>query len=364
MIMKNLRAIALVLSAVMVITVFSACSIGKASSLPANVNADGVFIYSIIRGEESSDTISSAAKKIRSAIKENIGAKAAIAKDNAVEIVDGSYEILLGNTNRAESAEALQKLVDNRKNNSFDFIIKVINNKICIQSTNDDMIAFAVECFVNTFCKDVESWGLLTNDFEYFYTPETKAVSNTVNGVDIGHFIFVKPVSVEYIITHQAQKIISYLKNYGYEMEFIEDIDQEVTNEILIGNTSREESKSVTVEGDNYVIKVVNNKLVVKGGNELATYKAVEHLYNIIYESTEKGPFSWTDGYVINGKYDNTEENTYTLNFYDDFNTSLVNKNIWGDNNYAVNNFSASSSLGGKIYQLDVAGIVFTQKRS
>ena len=361
--MKIKNIICLALSFLMAVTVLSACTFQKASSLPATVDESGRFIYSIIRGENSSDTISNAAKSLRSAIRDGLGGKAAVVKDNTVEAVDGAYEILLGSTNRTESQEALEVLTTNRNNNTFDFIVKVINNKICIQATNDDMISFAIDCFIESFCKDEESWGLLTGDFEYLYTPETDVVSNTVAGVDIGYFTFVKPVSMQYIITHQVEKIIDYNKNNGFVMSFIEDIDEEKTNEILIGDTSREESKAVSVEGDNYVIKVVGTKLVIKGGNELSTYRAVAHFYDLLKESKEKGAFAWSDGYVINGKYDATEDGTYTLNFVDEFNTSTVNKDIWGDNNSAALQVNTASTLGGKMYQIDINGsTLYTEK--
>ena len=353
--MKIKRIISLALAVLMVLSVLSACT-GRATTLPATVGENGSFIYSIVRGEKSSDSISDAAKTLRSAIKEATGGKAAVVKDNTVEAVEGSYEILLGNTNRIESQMALDVITSNRNNNTFDFIVKVINNKICIQATNDDMITFAVDCFVESFCKDAESWSLLTSDYQYLYTPETDVVANMISGVDFGYYTFVKPVAMQYIITHQVEKIIKHYKNNGFVMDFIEDIDEEKANEILIGETSREESKSVAVEGENYVIKVVGNKLVVKGGNELSTYRAVEHLFDLLTESKESGGFNWTDGYVINGKYDKEEKGTYTLNFVDEFDTSVVNKNVWGDNNSAAVQVNTASTLGGKMYQIDING--------
>ena len=41
----------------------------------------------------------------------------------------------------------------------------------------------------------------------------------------------------------------------------------------------------VTVEGDNYVIKVVGTKLVIKGGNELSTYRAAKHFADLVKNS-------------------------------------------------------------------------------
>ena len=351
--MKIKNIICLVLSLILCVTVLSACGTSNSSaavSLPSTADEEGRFIYSVIRGDASSDVIGDAAKNLRTAIKENYGYKVTMAKDSVVEAANSPYEVLIGNTNRPESQQALKVLTDSRSNNSYDFIIKVINNKICIQATTDEMVSTATDWFINTFCQKVEDWSLLKTDYEFLYQPDVKTVDCFVAGQNLGFFTVVKPLDMSYIIGMEVEELIKYFSLNGLNMDYIEEIDEECEYELLIGNTSREESKSVAVEGENYVIKVIGKKLVVKGGSDLATYRAVKYLVDSVKESS-KQPINWTDGYVVNGKYDETEENIYTLNFVDEFEGSRVNTDVWGDYNSA-NYRTGSSCLGGKTYKV------------
>lgn len=353
--MKAIRIISLLVVFCMAVTVLSACSLFGAASVPANIDADGRFVYSIVRADKSSQTISDACKHVRAAIKENIGATSSMVKDSVIEAVDGSCEILVGNTNRPESALALAEIENNRTNNAFDFIVKVINNKICIQATTDDMVNFACDWFIHTFCQSLETWELITEDYSFIYAPESNSVQNVVAGVDLGRFTVVKPLRSTFLYVHEMQRVMDFYEGFGLKMNLIEDVDAAVTNEILIGDTSREESKSVTVEGDNYIIKVVGSKLVIKGGNDLATYRGVKHFADLV-EASEKGEaINWTDGYVVNGKYDKEEKGVYTLNFNDEFEGSTIDLDVWGDSNSASYR-PGTSTLGGLIYGMDPSG--------
>ena len=116
------------------------------------------------------------------------------------------------------------------------------------------MVNFACDWFIHTFCQSVESWQQLTTNYTFLYAPDSDSVQNAISGADIGRFTVVKPLRSTFLYVHEMQRVIDFYEGYGLKMPLIEDVDAEVTNEILIGDTSREESKSVTVEGDNYVI--------------------------------------------------------------------------------------------------------------
>lgn len=343
------RIISLILCFSLAVTVLSACSIGGNASIPYEISEDGRFIYTVVRGAESTSAVEKAAKDIRAAMRDNFSCKITIVKDNVVEAVDGATEVLIGDTNRPESAQALEVLTSSRQNNNYDFIIKVINNKVCVQALTDEMIGVAAEWFVKTFCVSAEDWQKLENGYEFLYQPDIKTVGNVVAGTNLGLFTVVKPVKMTYLAGMEVERFIEFYKNNGFTLNYIEDIDEAQEYEILIGDTSREESKSVTVEGDNYIIKVVGKKLVVKGGSELALYRGVKHLADLIEESKTGEGFNWSDGYVINGKYDKEEEGVYTLNFFDEFEGSNIDLTVWGDYN-AQEYRPRTSSLGGTTY--------------
>ncbi len=342
------RIISLIIATVMVVTVLSACSLTGGASVPFAVDEDGRFVYAVVRAHESNLTAESGAKDIRSAIKENFDVGVTILRDSVVEDFDGNYEILVGDTNREESATAKQKLIDNRANNAYDFIVAVMGDKIVIQATLEDSLATATAWFVKTFCQSEDTWSMLYDGYEFIYEHQIAAAntSNLVNNIDLGSFTVVMPVRTSYLAGMYAEEFVNFYKNFGFEVNAIEDIDPEVKNEIIIGNTTRKESTETTVEGDNYVIKVVDGDIVIKGGSDLATWRAVKAFYDEIVKVKDGKGISWSDGYVLNGKYDAKEAGAYTLNWNDEFNGSVVDLNKWGEYSGMATQ-TESSGLGG-----------------
>ena len=352
------RIIALVLAIFMVASL-AACGDEEVASVPATVLDNGKFIYNIVRsGEKTVPSIEDSVKVLRSAMRENWDdVKITVTKDTSIEDFDGNYEILVGDTNREESALAKQRIIDNRDNNAYDFIVAVIGEKICINAMDEEMVPVAVDWFIDNFCDSFETWQLLKEDYQFIYAPEANSSNNNVNGVNLGLYSVVLPVETSLLIGVQSDEFVDYYKSYGYEIKEYEDMDAEVKYEILLGDCDREASKAVDVDGDNYVIKVVGDKIVIKGGNYLATWRACKAFNEAVKKGNgDEGGLNWADGYTINGKYDSKEEGAYTLNWFDEFNSSKVDYNKWSDyRTQALNSWEVgSSSLGGKVYSYNV----------
>lgn len=350
------KRIITVILAIAMVASLAACA-GKA--VPASVDEDGRFVYSVIRsGAEQINVIEDAAKNLRAVMKENFECNVTISKDTSYEDFDGNYEILVGDTSREESATAKQILLDNRDNHASDFIVAVIDNKICITAANNEMVAVGVSWFIENFCDDLEAWSKLRTGYTFIYAPESATVVNTVNGKNLGLFSVVLPRRTSLMVGMGADEYTDYYTKLGYSVSSYDDFlaSDEQEYEILFGDTTREASKSVSVEGDNYVIKVVGKKLVVKGGTHLSTWRAAQRLLEEIKkgEGQEQG-FNWSDGHTINGKYDAGEKGTYTLNWYDEFEGSEIDFTKWGDyRNQAESDTVTDSSLGGKSYHTNV----------
>ncbi len=346
--MKTVRIISLILSICLMVSALSACSIFGGAKLPAKIGDDGKFIFKVIRSSKASDEAEEVAKVLRNTMRENFECKVDIGKDATTEYAEDTFEVLIGDTNRPESLEAKTVLENSRANTAFDFIVKVVGKKVCIQVTNDEMMPIAGAWFAETFCDSIEDWKLLTEDYEFIYSKKFDAVNNQIGGVDLGSFTVVKPLFGDYISLMEIEEHIKFYENYGYKIAYNDDIDAETTYEILLGNADREASKSVTVEGDNYVIKVVGTKLVIKGGTSLATFRAIRH-FNELVKAPQNGgeAINWTDGYVINGKYDANEAGTYTLNWGDEF-ENKIDLSIWSGH---ISGSQATSVLGGHLWE-------------
>ncbi|MEE0947054.1 MAG: family 16 glycosylhydrolase [Acutalibacteraceae bacterium] len=354
----NIKRIIALILAVFMVASLAACGGAKSANLTAAVNSEGDFIYNLVRsGETTSTEVNDAVKSIRSAVKKNFGCPIVAIKDTVFEDYDGNLEILIGDTNREESAIAKQRLMDNRINNGKDFIVAVINDKVCIQVTDYSTLSYAAEWFIKNFCQSFETFERLRTDYEFIYEHNYSVSinSNTVNDVELSRFTVVLPVSISYLSGMYADEYIEFYTQVGCAIKKVEDIDPEETYEILIGDCNREASKTVTAEGDNYIVKVSGNKIVIKGGNDLATSRGVKAFIDEVKKAKEGKGFVWSDGYTLNGKYDATEEGAYTLNWHDEFDSNTVDLSKWGD--YGSNSDAVEpSSLGGVKYWIDVHG--------
>ncbi len=108
-----------------------------------------------------------------------------------------------------------------------------------------------------------------------------------------------------------AKKLRSHITTFsGLTLEtksdfLLDDEDPTVITEILIGETSREESALVaeTLRINDYAIQVVNNKLVVLGGCEEKTVEAVNKLIEL-YFSADRPDLVLECGYRYQFRYD------------------------------------------------------------
>ncbi|MEE0946956.1 MAG: hypothetical protein U0M42_09060 [Acutalibacteraceae bacterium] len=352
------RILSFILAAAMVLSL-AACAGSKTASVPSYVDEDGKFVYKVVRsGEQKIPVIEDSSKTVRNTIKDNLGVNVTMIKDTAYEDYDNNYEILVGDTNREESAIAKQRIIDNRTNNASDFIVAVINDKICINATEDDAIKLAADWFIKTFCQSLETWALLRNDYQFIYAPETMTTSSNLDGVDLGTFSVVLPLKTSLMIGMGADDIISYYSEFNYTMQKLDDVEEEQKYEILIGDCDRQASKSVTVEADNFIIKVIGTKIVIKGGSVLATWRGTQAFISLLKEAEQKeSRLTLTDGYTVNGKYDKNEEGTYTLNWYDEFDGNKLNHDMWSPySTHELNDEPEKNSLGGLSYSYSTYG--------
>ena len=355
------RVICIALAIAMVSALSACASFGgqKSSvSVPADTFDDGSFIYSIMRpGNQAIAEIETAAKSLRRVLMKTFnGVSVNYLKDTDYEDFDGSYEILIGETNREESQKAKEILIANRSNYVKDFIISVMRDKIVILGMDTESTVAATEWFTETFCKSPEAWSMLKTDFTFIYEHQFTDSSDLINNTPLGDFAVVMPRVVSYIVGMAAEEYIEFYTTYGFQIDSIVDIKETRDYEILIGDCERAESKSVTAEGDNYIIKVIGNKVVIKGGNDLATNRAIQRFHDEVVKGSTSNGIKWSDGYTINGKYDAEEEGAFTLNFSDEFEGNKIDYTKWGDYKTEVEKPTDDSCLGngGKVYWDDI----------
>lgn len=241
---------------------------------------------------------------------------------------DGGSEILIGNTNRPESKQALDYLYDNGYDKYNDFIICTIGKKIVINGVNDDAIKNAAEYFVNNiFNIDGIDGGIL-----YINKTEYEPRKITINGVEIQNFKLIRDdTSCSWLIQEEVRKIQDLIKeSTGLYIPLENDTEVERTKyEICIGSTNRVLKASLEeYDYGDYEIKIAGNKVYLLGGSTYAEQVAVTEFLSML----KKGAV--TDADSKRGSYEETILNYDSQNYYryvwgDEFDTNTLSKDKW-----------------------------------
>lgn len=355
--MRRNRLISLGLCIVLLLCFCGCGSNGSARVLTENdiIGEDGCFLYTLVSADANSSIsgADSEAKNLQKQLAETFDIKVNTGTDKKIKAADDTYEILIGNTNRIESKKALKILKEKRLQNVDDWMIKVINNKICIVSVSDDNLGKAIRYFNVNYCTKLSDFSKLDSDFEYVDAKdyEVKDASKVAIGdSNISKYVIVTAKEKSYLYTKGVNEFVNIFKEkYGVNLEKVIDIEsKEKEFEIIIGDTNRALSAQNKPDGDNYVIKLSGNKLVINGGNDVAIAAGVQRLLDLEAESRKSNkPFEIKSGFEEKAAA-NSIPSIYKLAWSDEFNGAL-DKTIWS--NPLEGEKKSPSPNGGIIYQ-------------
>lgn len=295
---KRLFSIAAVLAALFVVaaTVLSSCG---ADTVPADSSAgekaettspadiplvilNGDEPYRLIRGENAPKTVRESFAALGTFLRNDAGWADLALFDDFVAGAAGKEtvknedrEIIVGDTNRAESAAAAEALGDDRG-----YLIRADGKKIVIYGSDEWECIAAIGHFRSlVICRDGK-----------VFVPEELDVRHVFgdDGTSVGLMKRIGTVVVSGTserMKNGAEELRAFLKEIaGEEPELVllarsaATVDSGVP-EILVGGTNRVEDDSVTgLHYLDYVVTVKGNKIIVKGGSPFSTVTAVRAL--------------------------------------------------------------------------------------
>lgn len=280
-------------------------------------DASGEPVFRLMRGSESGAKTIDAVSELRDLLK-----KRRISVDYKIDTVAESkdiIEVLIGDTNRKESAVARKELESNRENYSFDFIIKFSNNKLCIIAGSDFVIEDAINQFVKDFMgsKNVK----IPENYTVIYQNNKKIVKTTISNVAIKDFVIVRPrYNLSYIIGKEITDLQEDVyKSTGHNIDIVKDNEAVKAYEIIIGNAKRDGVKSLA-KSNEYEVRVDGKKVFINGGNEVSTASAIQEFTKKVKVGGEITSFS--------GTADATAEN-YKLVWNEEFDGDSLDTNTW-----------------------------------
>lgn len=199
------RAVAMTAALLILLASFCACvkndnggtdeSTTEPQPVSVAICSGGASEYQIVRPDRGyTDTLKDAVQLLRKSLSENANVDMKVIEDwvkDVSEIPAEAAEILIGNTNRPESAATAEGLrVD-------DFRIKycAASRRLVIVGGSDEATAAAVGYFAKTFVGGSSGTVEISSDYDYTQTGDYEVTSMTINGQDISKFEIVIPDS-------------------------------------------------------------------------------------------------------------------------------------------------------------------------
>lgn len=222
----------------------SASETGTVEELPDPLRlvSDGKSDYVIIYPEGASSNVMRAVRNLQSQIKDYTGA-ALEAQDDYLKKgqTGGTYEILIGSTNREESQGQLSGM------RSGEYCVTMVGSKLVLLGTSDIATGNAVDYFVDKILKKAEGLGpgttggtlVFSYDLCYRREVQTNIRSLTVGGVPVSDFRLVVPAdsALESYLARMLQRHLSLYA--GYDLALVTDAEEAGAHEIRIGITAR-----------------------------------------------------------------------------------------------------------------------------
>ncbi|MBR3966864.1 MAG: hypothetical protein IKJ91_07315 [Clostridia bacterium] len=255
------------------------------TSEPANDNiiwleeVDELEKYVIVYTENNQ---SSFANALRDEIESTLGVslKIAPAKENNV------HEILIGNTIRKESSEALKKL------SYFDYTVKKVNGKIIIAGGSDDTLDDILELFKREFIIKERNGLYIPSGEGYTYIHDYPVDALSVDGIDISEF-----------------KI--YNKSYLEEAEIASRLFSSVKCDHIFAKEMTEGEHYIVIDAGNYIyedysVEIKDGNIILRGSAR-SIYAALDYFTKELLAGLDKNEYDLTSADNIEGKIEKKE---------------------------------------------------------
>ena len=249
------------------------------------ISAEDITKYSLVRSEYASDELISAAsdlyKELRN-ISSDIRYKDDYFRADLPEYAMGEYEILVGATNRPESAEFIRTL------RTKDYGYTMLDGKIVIAGASDEYTAMAVRKFRRDIVNGDYSDGIFYSEEDNFLETGTYPLDSlTIAGVPIEEFTIVCTADGDCSERLCAERLSSAIADAtGYLLETAEDGPDVYEKAILVGMTSMTPAYPNMAPDESY-IGVSGTTVQLGGTNAAAMINAVGEL-TAMFEPKEK----------------------------------------------------------------------------
>lgn len=248
------------------------------------VATKGATAYTMIRPDVFDERALAVTMELRRAINEKYSVDMAIKTDwsrenkenNTVTSGEDVLEILIGDTNRAETRDIAAAYADM----ACGYVIKAVNGKIVIWGTDTGALSSAIEFFTAEMLKGDE----LTVSSDYLAVWDLSGEGMPLDLI-ANNYTVICPQSAPDRVWNAANLFAKNIEALsGVKPTVQSDSKSSLSDkEILIGNTNRAETAAVgEILYMDYTIRISGGKIILLGGSPLATQSAVEAFFELI----------------------------------------------------------------------------------
>ncbi len=238
----------------------------------------------VTRPQTSKNIITYAGVRLGGLI-EDLSGRAPTVGDDLIACKGG--ELIVGNTNRPESTQAIEKLAGEQ----FAFCILRVGNKLAICGTTDEMTVQGVNYFEELLrSQGLNEQGELAIPQDYCHIQKSRSVSLVENGVGKYKIVIASSQMTNAMMTRQEEISNSIKAVTGKTTSFTLDTktrEEERSmeqKEILLGATYYPQSTELIghLAYNEYGMAVTGNKILVFGYSEETTEKAVALFKDVV----------------------------------------------------------------------------------
>ena len=243
---------------------------------PLTITAD----YVIVRPESCSDAVATAVNALKDALTAAVGTSFNIKEDG--EQKPAQYEVLVGQTDREESAKAIDSLKYG------DYVVSIEGSKLVINAYNDEKLVEAIHYAISMIEKSSGTITFRDEDQKTFRAEypldDVKIADTSLCGYTM---VIPTDASKQFLDEiHQLQTAVAEASGIYLPVRF--DNAEETEKEILFGNTGRAASTSVDSEAlgtYGYTIKSNGAKIVVKAND--VNFTLMKTITNMTNDATD-----------------------------------------------------------------------------
>ena len=179
------------------------------------------------------------------------------------KIEDVANEILVGETQRPESIEAVKNL----KPGEYTLSYNSDSHRLVIAGSCTWLSIEAFDYFIENYFDDQSKQIVIPEDLSYSCRTDLPLMSVAIDGVDITDYVIVVPSTDDIYAYYTALNIADYFTaNMGFDIKIVDDEEEATEYEILVGETNRTESEDeIEFHAGEYLLAKKNNKIIMRG---------------------------------------------------------------------------------------------------